>query len=257
MRKSDEKQGYILYKSWTPVICSLSDSEAGQLFKAIARYQDTGDICDEIGKTYLSGIFEMMRISFDQDKKKYDETCEKRKESGRAGGKASAQKRAQEKRNEGNRSNQNNQMQPNACSSNQTGANQPDLGLEKDIGSDSDFGKDKKTDPLDHANLSNPVREALRTWLEYKVERREGYKAAGLKTLVSRAEKAESQHGATAVVRLIEDCISSGYRGIIWDRLDRSAARGGGRTAKVNQFTQMENQHDYDFDALEKELLEN
>ena len=159
-RKSDEKQGYILYRSWTPVICSLSDADAGKLFKAIARYQegDIGDICNEIGKSYLSGIFEMMRISFDQNKSKYDATCEKRRESGRAGGKASAQKRAQKKKcNEGRQTEPN---QANACKIKQTEPNQADIDSEFDT--DLDYDMETRADPLDHTSLSDPVLEALR-----------------------------------------------------------------------------------------------
>lgn len=246
-KKSADKQGYVLYRSWTPVISSLSDADAGKLFKAIARYQDGNivDICDELGQSYLFGIFEMMRLTFDRDRAEYDAKCAMRREVGRAGGRASAQKRAEEQRNS-----KGNQNQPIACKSNQNEANQPEL----DIDFESDFEEDKKPDPLDHTSLSDPVREALRTWIEYKKERREGYKSAGLKALISRVEKAEAQHGAVAVVELIEDCMSAGYRGIVW-KLLRDKASPKSTQVKKNSFTQMEQQQDYDFDDIEKDLL--
>ena len=108
-------------------------------------------------------------------------------------------------------------------------------------------------DMIDESSLSDPVLEALRAWIEYKRERRESYKPAGLKALVSRVEKAEAQHGASAVVELIEDCMSAGYQGIVWKLLQDKASPKS-TPVKKNQFTQFEMQQEYDFDALEKEL---
>ena len=249
-KSSTDKQGYLLYRSWTPVICSLSDADAGKLFKAIARYQDgnTGDICNELGQSYLFGIFEMMRITFDLNRAEYDAKCAMRREVGRAGGKASAQKRAQEKkRNEGNQSEQN---QPIACKIEQNKPNQADIGLEKDIV----LEKDIESYPLEHASLSDPVRKALRDWIEYKSERREGYKEKSLQALVTRVKKAEDTHGAAAVVDLIEESMANRYQGITWDRL-RGRASPKSTPVKKNQFTQFEMQQDYDFDSIEKDLL--
>lgn len=251
-KKSADKQGYVLYRSWTPVISSLSDADAGKLFKAIARYQDGNivDICDELGQSYLFGIFEMMRLTFDRDRAEYDAKCAMRREVGRAGGRASAQKRAKEQRNS-----KSNQIQPIACKFNQNEANRPDIEKDLEIDLESDIGKDIKQDPLDHTSLSDPVLEALRTWIDYKKERREGYKSAGLKALISRVEKAEAQHGAGAVVELIEDCMSAGYRGIVWKLLRDKANPGKSSPVKRNQFTEMELRQVYDFEEIERESL--
>ena len=91
-------------------------------------------------------------------------------------------------------------------------------------------------DMIDESSLSDPVREALLTWLKYKKERRESYKPAGLKALVSRVEKAEAQHGAVAVIELIEDCMSAGYQGIVWKLLQDKASPAKSAPVKKNQF---------------------
>ena len=297
-KKSADKQGYILYRSWTPVICSLSDADAGKLFKSIAKYQDgnIGDICNELGETYLSGIFEMMRITFVRDREEYDAKCAMRREVGRAGGKASAQKRSQEGKSFGG--NQSDQLQPIACDNIQNKANQPelDLDIDSDLDVDSDIEKDaKKMGPLDHASLSDPVREAHReligykkepqaqsqksmarvilnacigaypiskelqetveSWLKYKTERRESYKEQGLRALIKKASQAEKEFGTAAVIDVIESSIANRYQGITWDRIGSRTSPGGGRTAKKNQFNSFQ-QNSYDFDALEKELFE-
>ena len=41
--KSKGKKGYVLYKSWHPLIPALNDVQAGQLFKAIVEYQNGAD----------------------------------------------------------------------------------------------------------------------------------------------------------------------------------------------------------------------
>lgn len=108
---------------------------------------------------------------------------------------------------------------------------------------------------IDESSLSDPVRESLQDWLKYKTERRESYKEQGLRALITQVKKAEDQQGAAAVVDLIQASMASGYRGITWDRLRGRASPGGGRSAKVNQFTQMEQRQDYDFEEIERESL--
>ena len=105
--------------------------------------------------------------------------------------------------------------------------------------------------------ISKELQETMESWLKYKTERRESYKEQSLRTLMKKASEAEQKYGTLAVIDTIDNSIANRYQGIIWDRLGgRASPGGGGRTAKVNQFTQMEQQQDYDFDALEKELSE-
>ena len=89
MKKAKRKQGFIMYKSWTPIILSLSNKEAGQLIKAVCRYQE-GETPEIDGK--IEGIFLMMKEAFKADNKKYNKTCEARKIAGRLGGLATQQK---------------------------------------------------------------------------------------------------------------------------------------------------------------------
>ena len=78
-----------MYKSWTPIILALSNKEAGQLIKAVCRYQE-GETPEIDGK--IEGIFLMMKEAFKADNKKYNKTCEARKIAGRLGGLATQQK---------------------------------------------------------------------------------------------------------------------------------------------------------------------
>ena len=72
---------------------------------------------------------------------------------------------------------------------------------------------------VDFSGLSPFVRKKLDQWLAYKKERREPYKATGLQALVSRIRSSVDKYGETAVCDLIDNSMSSGYKGITFDRL--------------------------------------
>ena len=78
---------------------------------------------------------------------------------------------------------------------------------------------------IDESSLSGPVKEKLTEWLKYKNERREGYKETGLKSLITQTQKYEQKYGSSAVIDIIGASMSSGYRGIVWDRLDKTPAK--------------------------------
>lgn len=64
-------------------------------------------------------------------------------------------------------------------------------------------------DELNHLEF----RDVLARWLAYKGKK---YKAAGLKTLISRAASLAKQHGLRAVVDAMERAIANGWKG--WDQ---------------------------------------
>lgn len=63
------------------------------------------------------------------------------------------------------------------------------------------------------------LEEAINDWLAYKQERREPYKPVGLKSLIAQVKKKSQEYGEDAVANLIRECMSSNWKGIIWDRL--------------------------------------
>ncbi len=56
-------------------------------------------------------------------------------------------------------------------------------------------------------------------WLEYKAQRKEFYTEIGLRNLLSQIEKKVNTFGEEAVCEVIEICMSSNYKGIIFDKL--------------------------------------
>ena len=81
-----ERKSFMLYldncKQWE----MLSDMQAGILIKALFTYMQTGEqLCSEDGMLMMA--FSFITAQIDRDTEKYEETCKKRAEAGRKGGK--------------------------------------------------------------------------------------------------------------------------------------------------------------------------
>ena len=79
-----KKQGYVMYKAWNPVIRNLPEAAAGQLFHAIAEYQDGEE--PQIDDPMLCALFTMIRQTFEADEEKYQRMVERNRENGQKGG---------------------------------------------------------------------------------------------------------------------------------------------------------------------------
>lgn len=80
-----KKKAFLLYSDISDAVKELSDEAAGQLFKAIFFYVDTGEppnIADPTAKV----AFAFIKSKLDADAEKYEEIAAKRQEAGRKGG---------------------------------------------------------------------------------------------------------------------------------------------------------------------------
>ena len=102
-------------------------------------------------------------------------------------------------------------------------------------------------------NFSQEMEATVIEWLEYKVEKRQGYKPTGLKNLISTIATKAASAGDAPVIALIHECMANNWQGIIWDRLGRSvyAAPVQPRKSTFNNFPQRE----YNWAELERQLL--
>lgn len=71
----------------------------------------------------------------------------------------------------------------------------------------------------EQTGFSPKLQAAFESWLRYKKQRREGYQDEGLKALIGRIRNCSAQYGEDAVAQVITDSMSSGYKGILFDRL--------------------------------------
>lgn len=76
---------------------------------------------------------------------------------------------------------------------------------------------------LPEYTISDVMADKLREWFKYKTERKDGYKEQGMKSLLKQVANKVSVYGDTAVCNLIDECMSNGWKGIIWDKLQSSS----------------------------------
>lgn len=89
-------------------------------------------------------------------------------------------------------------------------------------------------DPFRH--LPEGVRAVLEKWIAYKKERGFSYKGTGLSTLINRAVSMTEKHGLKAVSDAVEESISNGYQGIVWDRITNG--QGSKKKNAANDYQQ-------------------
>ena len=73
--------------------------------------------------------------------------------------------------------------------------------------------------------LSEELQAKMAEWITYKVERKEGYKEQGMKSLLRQVENNALKYGDRAVCDLIELCMANGWKGIIFDKLEKQPSR--------------------------------
>ena len=102
--------------------------------------------------------------------------------------------------------------------------------LEKELEKENKKGGKRETTQsiferlLPEYTISDVMADKLREWFKYKTERKDGYKEQGMKSLLKQVANKVSVYGDTVVCNLIDECMSNGWKGIIWDKLQSSSA---------------------------------
>lgn len=111
-----------------------------------------------------------------------------------------------------------------------TEGNATDIDIEEDKEEDN---KNKSVKENSHTlfnrllpeyQLSDLLQSKMAEWVKYKVERKEPYKEQGMKSLLRQVENKAFDYGDVAVCDLIDECMASGWKGIIFDRLKTKTA---------------------------------
>lgn len=102
---------------------------------------------------------------------------------------------------------------------------------DKDIDKELDIEGDKKNKKetthtlferlLPDYIIPDNLKEKLREWISYKVERKEGYKEQGLKALLRQIENNQLTYGEKVVCSLIDESMANGWKGIIFEKLKK------------------------------------
>lgn len=121
---------------------------------------------------------------------------------------------------------------------------------EREVSSSAPEPRKPTADQLISEQCFSPDLEAaVKDWVRYKIEKRQGYKETGLRNLLSQIRNKAEEHGESKVIALIRECMSNNWQGIIWDKF-----RTNKPDPKKNRFNNF-HQRDYDFDEMEKKLL--
>ena len=88
---------------------------------------------------------------------------------------------------------------------------------------------DTATELMEDTNISEPLKEKVHEWLQYKSEIGDSYKTTGFKTLLKQVEKAEQAHGATAVMNQIDVAMASTWHGMFLEKIQDKPAYGNNK----------------------------
>lgn len=140
MAKKIEKNGFILYNNYEEQINMLSDDQAGQLIKGIFAYVRTGE---EIhADPLVTMLFSMIARQMDIDIRRYQDTCKKRREAGKKGGRPRKQQEQGETLPPAETAAENQVVFPEK----QTEAKKPDKDTETEIETEIETDTDTETD---------------------------------------------------------------------------------------------------------------
>jgi len=70
-----------------------------------------------------------------------------------------------------------------------------------------------------YINKDRVICQSIQEWLEYKRQRKETYKGKGLESLLTQIDTNCELYGEELVANLINECMASNYKGIIFDKL--------------------------------------
>ncbi|MBE7015925.1 MAG: hypothetical protein E7417_03795 [Ruminococcaceae bacterium] len=73
--------------------------------------------------------------------------------------------------------------------------------------------------------LPEKLDQAFEKWLEYKTERGDKYGEIPLTTLVATVKEKAKYSGEDEVIRVIDECIASNYKNIIWEKLRKQESK--------------------------------
>lgn len=207
------------YHSYRKKIAKLSDQEVGRLFRSLLEYSETGESPELTGRESVA--FDFIADDIDRAKNNYSDLCDR------------------------NRKNVNKRYDriPSNTTVYETYQSKSESENKSKNEEDKEKSKRKKSfspptqEPF--SEFSPEMQEALQEWMQYKAERKEQYKPTGLKAFVSEVRNKLLLFPERAVITLIRECMANGWRGIIWDRLEKQNPPVKKQSGSGNPFLDM------------------
>lgn len=203
------------YHSYLARLAKLSDQEVGRLFRALLHYSATGEYPELTGRESVA--FDFIQFDIDQAHENFNERSRKNAEN-------------VQKRWNTNDTTEYDRIQSNT---NDTKAKAKAKAKANNITPPTPPCAQLLDSLLPEYAFDDGLSQKIRNWVKYKQERKEGYKAQGLKSLLIQIQKSALKYGDTAVIDLIDLSMSNGWKGIIWDKLTEPQRPGYARKPDI------------------------
>ena len=210
------REYFCCYHSYLEAMEQLNDAERGRLFTACLLYSKTGEAPELRGNERF--VFPAFRSQIDRDNANYEETCKKRSKSASMRWDANDAKASKSISKHANDAKEKEKEKEKTKTKANTITPLPPSG---------GMPPEPEQPEIDLSGLSPFMQAKLNQWLAYKKERRESYKPTGLQALVTKIRGAAEKYGDVAVCELIDNSMSSGYQGILFDRLQQQSGNRG------------------------------
>lgn len=224
----------------------MTDEEAGKLLKALLAYSIHGSDTT-FDDRFMRSAFNELKSAEKENAEAYKEECERRSEA--------AKEREEEKRRLKELETAQQPQQTTTTTSvdavpqepQQTTTTTDRIGKDRigkdiyNITGDARAREDKPPEWEDKAlkGLTDEnVKAEIRKWLKYKRERIECPTPMQVEAIVELMNENIKKFGSQAVVKRLKEDRSSGYRGIVWDKLERNKAapKKSGSTMAQREF---------------------
>lgn len=244
------KQSFVMYTNWMPMIATLPDQTAAELFKAIAAYQMGEEY--EIKDPSAVAIFAMIKATFDADAEKYEETCKRRADAGRKGAEKTNRQKSANADSESAKVGKSRQV-PDSSRQKSANADDIDMDMEMEIDMDMDISKD--TYSSEPSSLADCEAIPLNDGTEWRPTTEEFTEYARLYPSVDIKQQFASMRG-WSLGNPTRKKTAGGVKRFVtsWLSKEQDRSRAAPKPVKTNSFNDFE-QRQYDYDALEKKLL--
>ena len=95
--------------------------------------------------------------------------------------------------------------------------------------------------------MTDALKAKMYEWITYKTERKEPYKETGMKSMLRQVENKAMEYGEPALIDLIDLCMASSWKGIIFEKLGAAPAKAQPiqRTAYQKKQTKAEEMNEF------------
>ena len=233
------KDSLILHTEYKEQIEYLDMEQRGKLFSAILCYQAGESIPEMDAITKM--CFSFIRQRMDRDNEAYEEKCKRNTSNIRKRWNQESDTTAYDSiPNDTTRYDSIRDDTTEKSGTKSYSDPDPDIDPDPDTDTETDIEPEPEKEPegkkgatplkkaakplapirkIEEMGYPPDLEEVVKAWVKYKTEKRQGYKATGLSSLLSKIAKECSEHGETAVIALIQEAMANNWQGIVWERI--------------------------------------